>query len=210
MILETGFTESIDDLHSDMRQWLTKDDNVQLVILVKIDQDRKALTSHQQSEKFNDRLHDLINQFGNEKARNSLGIDVNHPSSSGKDAYEGIKNTIEIDDWLGPVTAFLEAWQRWGKNGYRRRGKKVVSPLFPSSSINANSSSCQQLIPNFVAPTAIPVKITDLIPADCRDRSPNFNSNRAAFLKLEHLRDRILQERGEHARELAIERVRPD
>ena len=39
VILETGFTESTKDLHADMQQWLMKDENVQLVILVKIEQD---------------------------------------------------------------------------------------------------------------------------------------------------------------------------
>lgn len=82
--------------------------------------------------------------------------------------------------------------------------------LFPLSSINATNSSYQQLLPNFVAPSNIPIKITGLIPPDCRGRSPNFDGKRAVFLKLEHLRDRIVQEKAEHARELAIERVRPD
>ena len=69
VILETGFTESTKDLHADMQQWLMKDENVQLVILVKIEQDRKALTSYQRSEKFNHRLCDMVNKFGNEKAK---------------------------------------------------------------------------------------------------------------------------------------------
>lgn len=131
VILETEFSETIEDLYSDMRQWLTKDDNVQLVILVKIDQDRKALTSHQRSEEFNDRLVDLVNQFGNEKAKNTLGSNVGHPTLPDKNAYKAIKDTIEIDDWVGPVTAFLEVWQRGGKNGYRRRGKKIVGCSHP-------------------------------------------------------------------------------
>jgi hypothetical protein len=52
-----------------MRQWVLKTDCVQVVVLMKIHEDKPDLETRQRSESFQTRLAEFIRPFGNETAK---------------------------------------------------------------------------------------------------------------------------------------------
>ena len=42
------------------------------------------------------------------------------------EAQDGIAKELVVNDWVGPLSAYCEAWERFGDR-YRRRGGRVVS-----------------------------------------------------------------------------------
>lgn len=145
VILEVGFAETYDDLHSDALQWLTKSADVNLAIIVDIKEDRITLQAEKDTTAFHTRTRKLVDQFGNEQARaRDDGIDDtdgkvsddrgdgnDDPSSILSDAatddlMEELQTEIHVDDWVGPLSASLEFWElEDGKP--QRRGEPFVS-----------------------------------------------------------------------------------
>jgi hypothetical protein len=82
VIFEVGFTESYEDLLSDMRQWITKSQgSVQLVILVNIKEDVKQLKNRKKLRQRISRVRSLLHDYGNAK-----GIAMHQDTESSQSA----------------------------------------------------------------------------------------------------------------------------
>ncbi|KAA8912202.1 hypothetical protein FN846DRAFT_996545 [Sphaerosporella brunnea] len=152
VVCEIGFSESYDDLLDDAYQWLLKAPDVQLVILVKVDEDSKTLAARQKSRQ--NEIEQLVWQFGNRLARSKLKTrpDLRRKrkaddSNSDSDTalYRTIADNISYSDWVGPLTAYLEFWRL--KDGV---------PMLDGSRIS--------LLPELTTDANPVIKITDLLP----------------------------------------------
>ncbi|KAA8894635.1 hypothetical protein FN846DRAFT_912676 [Sphaerosporella brunnea] len=128
VVFEVGFAESYEELVEDAFQWLLMEPGVQLVVLIKVHEDRTSCTSTPESQQ---RIEEYIWRFGNRRARTLLkakpefaGRDISvreeplgPPCDSDSDMiYDEIVETARPDDWVGPMSAFVEFWRlREGK-----------------------------------------------------------------------------------------------
>lgn len=131
VVLETGFSQDLEGLRKDKDDWLYRSSTVMLVFLINIDEDCSALRRHQKSEDFQARLHDMMTRFvcqgGISSGDDSDDYDA-HAIRMVNEVFEGIAQDVLVEDWLGPLTVHLEAWER-AKDGCRRRGGPVVSSI---------------------------------------------------------------------------------
>lgn len=117
IVLEAGVTETPEELAVDVEQWLKETNSVQLVFIVKISETRPT---DENSPGRTERIGDLKARFGCGETA------VSQSSDDSEEAQDGIAKALVVDDWVGPLTAYCEAWERFG-DGYRRRGRRVVS-----------------------------------------------------------------------------------
>lgn len=145
VILEVGFTETHEDLLADALQWLTKIEDVNLIIIVDVNEDKKALQAVKHTTAFQKRARKLVDQFGNEQARarddcnDVTDGEVTDNRSEGnddpnsilseaatEDLMKELQTEIHVDDWVGPLSARLEFWEL--EDGeLQRRGESFVS-----------------------------------------------------------------------------------
>ena len=134
VIWKVGFSENYAALVNDATQWLCGSDGaVRLVILVKLDEDTTTLQDIRKSTEGKKRLRKLAMQFGNEAGRSEFGITGSrHQSKEISDAeqYECLKDKLEVTDWVGPLSAFLEFWVLNASGKAAKRGKRMVSSHF--------------------------------------------------------------------------------
>lgn len=141
IVVEVGFSESYEDLQSDAEQWLTKQRAaVNLVILVKIDEDKGILKNTRKTLESQIRLEELIMRFGNDKAKSHYAKPAYQSSNNDSDATmteptsdevrSEVKSRLVIDDWVGPLSAYLEFWEL-KDNKAQRRGERF--PILPRS-----------------------------------------------------------------------------
>ena len=129
VVFEAAFSEKYDDLLGDMRQWLCKTNDVQVVVVVNIEEDHNDKKAHWETEGCKDRVKDLQRRFGNGRSRakhapEDSGDDV----ESDDDMYKEIRTTLKVEDWVGRLKATIELWER-GAQGPKKRGSTTVSPL---------------------------------------------------------------------------------
>ena len=92
VVWEVGFSENLEDLRSDVGQWLVKaGGKTRVVVMVDIQEDQTACQDRRATQAFKLRLSELLRDFGNEKAKLKLGIevpevDVDREDVSGRDA----------------------------------------------------------------------------------------------------------------------------
>ena len=101
-----------------------------LVILVKLDEDTTALQDTRKTNACKQRLRKLAVQFGNEAGKSEFGIiDSQHQPEDIPDAeqYECLKDKLVVEDWVGPLSAFLEFWVLSASGKAVKRGKRTVS-----------------------------------------------------------------------------------
>ncbi|KAF5015720.1 hypothetical protein F66182_12846, partial [Fusarium sp. NRRL 66182] len=140
VVLEVGFTETYEDLLGDAFDWLTKIQGVNLVVIVDIKEDRKALQDVKQTTAFQSRVQKLVDQFGNLQARaRDSDIDIDGEVSADKgeenddpssilsetatdDLIKELETEIDIDDCVGPLSAKLEFWEL-GDGTLQQRGE---------------------------------------------------------------------------------------
>lgn len=130
IVLEAGFTETPEELAIDVEQWLKGTKSVQLVFVVKISE---SSPTDENSPGRTERIGDLKNRFGCGKTTVSGSFDKDEgayigsqSSDDSEEAQDGIAKELVVDDWVGPLTAYCEVWERFG-GGYRRRGRRTVS-----------------------------------------------------------------------------------
>lgn len=130
IILEVGFTESYSDLLIDMRHWLIKSDEINIVILISVEEDTHAQDEVRRATDFDSRLSAIINLFGNSAGKNR-NADYESESASGNDisnpgTHRSLFNDyIRSEDWVGELCVHLEVWER-GFYGPQKRGERVV------------------------------------------------------------------------------------
>ncbi|KAA8892623.1 hypothetical protein FN846DRAFT_915090 [Sphaerosporella brunnea] len=163
VVCEIGFSESYDDLVDDAYQWLMKAPDVQLVILVKAEEDSKTLAARQKSRR--GEIERLVWQFGNRLARSKLKM---HPglreqrkaedSDSDTALYRTIADHISYSDWIGPLTAYLQFGRL--QDGVPMRDDRPYCE-FPQANQDRQTDS---LLPELLINTDAVIKITDLLP----------------------------------------------
>lgn len=156
VIFEIGFSESYDDLVNDAYQWLTTHkSDVNLVIIIDIKEDRSALQADQCKERIRQLAVNFGNEKGrmrhniegpdsddmgdNDHSDNTLpdattdvvmqeveNDDQSMSDTGTEDLFDDLEKTMNVNDWVGPLTASLEFWEL--KDGKpHRRGKSFVS-----------------------------------------------------------------------------------
>ncbi|KAA8910314.1 hypothetical protein FN846DRAFT_888482 [Sphaerosporella brunnea] len=122
VVFEVGFAESYEELVADAFQWLLMEPGVQLVVLIKVHEDRSSCAPTPESQR---RIDEYIWRFGNRRARTLLkakpefaGRDISVreeglpcDSDSDWEVYDEIIETVRADDWVGPMSAFVEFWR---------------------------------------------------------------------------------------------------
>jgi hypothetical protein len=143
--VEVGFIESYRDLVSHAEQLLVKRrGEVNLVILVNVKEDKAMLRDAQKTREFRVRLQNLVAAFGNDEAKLVHSIDDDDGDSgdsgdcdsdiemselSSEDLKYAIEDRLNVDDWVGPLSADLEFWEL--KNGIcQRRGQRFVNLIY--------------------------------------------------------------------------------
>ncbi|KAL1966306.1 hypothetical protein VTN77DRAFT_4659 [Rasamsonia byssochlamydoides] len=122
------------------------------------------------------RIDKLLRDFGNSEGKARQGQDdsedeeyFEEDARSDEDLYKAIKQAVEVDDWVGPIEAHIELWER-GVQGPQKRG--TMLRVIPQST-------------NSVSPV---LKATDLVPPECRHHFASFDPSRQARLDLDDLR----------------------
>ncbi|KAF8541119.1 hypothetical protein BDD12DRAFT_879388 [Trichophaea hybrida] len=140
LVVEVGFSEGYEELVEDAKQWLTKcPRSVQLVVLVKVDEDRKVLRKRREEDQ--KRVNELLWTHGTYAVRKMLR--ETHPKDFGdrKDVptegdeteseeglYEMLERDVVADDWVGPLAAYLELWRVVDRQPSRIGERIQISP----------------------------------------------------------------------------------
>lgn len=113
VVFEVGFTEKYGDLLGDMRQWLSKTDDVQLVVIVNIDEAHRDRNVRWETESCKKCVKDLLRCFGNKKGEAKHAPEEgDHDVESDDTMYKQIRAIIKVEDWVGEMRAFVELWER--------------------------------------------------------------------------------------------------
>lgn len=127
IVLETGLSETSDELAVDIDEWFKGTKSVQLVFTIKISETNPT---DENSPGRTERIHGLMARFGRKtttSVSSDEGEDITSQSSvDSEKAQDGIAKELVVGDWVGPLSAYCEAWERFGDR-YRRRGRRVVS-----------------------------------------------------------------------------------
>lgn len=155
---EVGFSETYEDLLSDAKQWLVKKSNqVNIAIIINIKEDKAARHQVQKTPKSQKRLRELLIEFGSEEARLRDGIDSQPDVNSSDELFSEIESNINVDDWIGPLTASLEIWELNGQTPKKRDPTYVClkSPLCLclralTITIDNSSNTASTYTPNYL------------------------------------------------------------
>lgn len=121
VVFEVGFTETYADLLSDAKQWLVKkSDEVNIAVIIDIKEDKLARRKVQMTPKAQERLRNLIAEYGTEEARLRDDIDSQPEVDSGDEMYGEVESVINVDDWVGPLSVSLEIWELNGQTPQQR------------------------------------------------------------------------------------------
>jgi hypothetical protein len=132
VVFEVGFAETYADLLGDAKQWLVrKSDEVNIAVIIDIKEDKQALLKVEMTPESQERLRRLVTEFGNEEARLRDGIDSQPDVDSDNEMYRDIKSIINVDDWVGSLSASLQIWELNGQTPQQRGPTYVClkSPL---------------------------------------------------------------------------------
>lgn len=229
VVLEVGFTETHEDLLGDAFDWLTKIEDVNLVVIVDIKEDRKALQDVKHTTAFQNRARKLVDQFGNEQARardgsiddtdgevtNDRGDGNDDPSSilsdtATDDLIKELETEIDVDDWIGPLSARLEFWELKDET-LQQRGESFVSLIhFFSVYHMLTLSRLQDILPRPRKPVQPVIPILDMVPKDQRKKFTKYDLSQVARIDMKQARHRLLAGRRMLALERAREYIRPD
>ena len=86
---------------------------VRLVILLQIHEDVPTKKAYQKSKRSRERVEGLLREYGNAKCREIRDMAEDDLSEKGSDTdlYNSVEEQIVSEDWVGPITAFLEFWE---------------------------------------------------------------------------------------------------
>ncbi|OJK02423.1 hypothetical protein ASPACDRAFT_76799 [Aspergillus aculeatus ATCC 16872] len=157
IMMETGFSESREDLHRDMLQYFKHYEPAQLVVLLKIKEDKKYRTSRTDPG-FRDRAARLLLRFGNDlgKQKHATYLENSaHDASVTADPYteKHVRKQIKVEDWIGTIEADLELWELIHSEPRLRGGR---TRLYPTPDRNS--------VPYIYAGDLIPLKLHDDFP----------------------------------------------
>lgn len=130
VIFEPGFSETHSALIDDVEHWFigTKG-SVQLVILININEDKTALTRRKTTPEYQNRVENLVRQFANKAALSDMAVEDEYSDEeSNPEMYDSLKEELDIDDFVGPIEAFLEVYEFNGKSPVRRRPIHPITP----------------------------------------------------------------------------------
>jgi hypothetical protein len=139
VVFEAGFSEKYPDLIADARDWLLYTrGKVRLVILLEIQEDLSLKRAYQKTKQSKERVKNLLVKYANDKGKEHLDMGEEHfgkensdlTPPSDTDLYNSIEDQVVSEDWVGPITAYLEFWEA-GPKGPCQRGNRVVSHLGP-------------------------------------------------------------------------------
>lgn len=127
-----GFTESYVDLLEDAREWLERSaGGVRLVVIIKLKEENKPTKLG---------LIDPSREEDNSRAtEESDDSDIERNESTGTDdqafcsdpaSYQDLRRTCKADEWVGPISGFLELW-RYEKESSKMKqdGERIVCLL---------------------------------------------------------------------------------
>lgn len=108
-----------------------------------------------QSEETQHRRRALLKSYGNEKARNDNYMSDDETSddfhsqipADEKAIFNEMAATIQVDDWVGPVMASVEVWDKSCDGKPRLRDGPVVSFFDHPIHIHTDVSYCISIIP---------------------------------------------------------------
>ena len=116
----------MEDLRRDKDDWICRSTGVTLVFQVNIDEDYTTLRRHQRSGCFQVRLSSLITLF---RRQNGIPSENHYDTwaiQTANDTFKAIAQEVVVSDWVGPLSAHIEVWERSG-NASQIRGYPVVS-----------------------------------------------------------------------------------
>lgn len=123
-VWEVGFTESYIDLLEDARQWLEKSGGrVRLVTIVKLEEGK--LTAKSAGGAMWEEDPPVEEEEEEEEESDQFGSD---PAS-----YDDLRTTCKADDWVGPITGFLEMWRYDKASGKMKQdGERIACHSIPN------------------------------------------------------------------------------
>jgi hypothetical protein len=131
IVFEASFSKKYDDLLGDAHDWLSYTrGKVRLVVRLQIQEDVPTRKAYQESKKSRERVEGLLKKYGNARGREIRDMAEDDVTEKGSDTdlYDSVEEQIVCEDWVGPITAYLEFWEA-GPFGPRQRGERVVSRL---------------------------------------------------------------------------------
>lgn len=188
VIFEVWFSETQSALIDDAEHWFigTKG-SVQLVVLINIIEDTKALARHKTTPECQNRLENLARKFANETALSDMAIENEYADEdSNPEMYDSMEKELEIDDFVGPIEAFLEVYEFNGEHPVRRG---PVHPIIPQGT--------QEDYPS--------IYISDVLPRS----HVNARDKRETFLDLERYRKCLTASFQKFALFRALDMLRP-
>ncbi|KAE8388324.1 hypothetical protein BDV23DRAFT_195185 [Aspergillus alliaceus] len=193
VVIEIGFSESYHDLVRNAFQWLLRSGGgVQLVIIAKVEEDKRQLDIHQKTEQFKRTRDQLVAKYGDDISREiyeTYDIECN-PQDSSADLYEALGSEIAASDWVGPISVFLEVWR------LRDGEPSLTEPRI-------------DILPTPASPRDLILKVTDLIPEEHRASFPNFDAMRTITIDVARFRVELDDARMGTALIRALKVIRP-
>lgn len=122
LVFEVAFSQSYDSVIEDARQWLVRSGGaVQLVVVVKLEEGvhPNAVVDVQEVRKKDREQRDIVRTEGGEiqdsgdsDDDDDTGTSSNYSSEfSTPEGYQRWKTECNPDDWVGPITGFLELYR---------------------------------------------------------------------------------------------------
>jgi len=198
VVFEAGFSEKYPDLIADARDWLLYTrGKVRLVILLEIQEDLSLKRAYQKTKQSKERVKNLLVKYANDKGKEHLDMGEEHfgkensdlTPPSDTDLYNSIEDQVVSEDWVGPITAYLEFWEA-GPKGPCQRGNRV------------------RVLPDLEGDVP-PISVTDLIPTSYHARMPGFDESRSAKIEVNTLRKYLLSAVQQLAFLRAMQYIRP-
>lgn len=128
IVVEIGFSESYHDLVRDASQWLLRSGGeTKVVIIAKIDEDKRQRAIHQKTEQFTCTRDMLVTKYGDAMSQEAYDIEetADGIQNSSPALYKAVKSEVIASDWVGQISVYLEVWEL--RDGYPAlRGPRIV------------------------------------------------------------------------------------
>ncbi|KAE8423789.1 hypothetical protein BDV36DRAFT_303180 [Aspergillus pseudocaelatus] len=193
IVVEIGFSESYHDLVRDASQWLLRSGGeTKVVIIAKIDEDKRQRAIHHKTEQFTCTRDMLVTKYGDAMSQETFDIEntVDGIKNSSPALYKAVKSEVIASDWVGQISVYLEVWEL--RDGY---------PVLRGPRIDVLSTPAN--------PQNLVLSVTDLIPEGCRTLFPNFDTSRTFTIDMGFFRQELNVARKLTAFHRAMEVIRP-
>ncbi|KAE8168366.1 hypothetical protein BDV40DRAFT_251885 [Aspergillus tamarii] len=193
IVVEIGFSESYHDLVRDASQWLLRSGGeTKVVIIAKIDEDKRQRAIHQKTEQFTCTRDMLVTKYGDAMSQEAYDVEktADGIQDSSPALYKAVKSEVIASDWVGQISVYLEVWEL--RDGYPAlRGPRI------------------DVLPTPANPRNLVLSVTDLIPEGCRTLFPNFDASRTFTIDMGFFRQELNVAKKATAFHRAMEVIRP-